>query len=167
MSVSPLGGLADWLRKFRELHERAREGSLLPGEESTYHATRDELARAMLAAQRLTLRPGETARRSLRVARALQLDLQLGESHQRTMTLDLSTGGFATLLAKPPLLGEVVGVTLRLPGGEPLICRARIIELKPLPGSTRVAARFMDLPATELRRLEHFIIDVVLAMFAD
>ena len=167
MSVSPPGGLADWLRSFRALHERAREGSLLPGEESTYHATRDELARAMLAAQRLTLRPGETARRSLRVSRALQLDLQVGGANQRTMTLDLSTGGFSTLLARPPLLGEVVGVSLRLPGGEPLICRARIIELKPLPGSTRMAARFMDLPATELRRLEHFIIDVVLAMFAD
>ncbi len=37
--------------------------------------------------------------------------------------------------------------------------------MKPLPGSTRVAARFMDLPDPELRRLEHYIIDVVLAMF--
>ncbi len=117
MAGAPPGGLADWLRSFRDLHERARDGSLLPGEESTYHASRDELARAMLAAQKLALKPGETARRSLRVARALQLDLQIGGVHQRTVTLDLSTGGFATLLARPPLLGEVVGVTLRLPGG--------------------------------------------------
>ncbi len=46
--------LADWLAAFRELHEKAHRGELAPRERAAYHAGRDELARALLAAQRLT-----------------------------------------------------------------------------------------------------------------
>jgi len=158
-------GLTGWLRDFRELHERARKGALPLGEVASYEASRDELSRAMLAAQKLTLKPGETARRALRVSRALQLDLELGGTSQRTVTLDISTGGFATLMAMPPVLGDLMEVTLRLPGAEKLTCRARVVEVKPLTGSTRVAARFVDLSKSSLERLEFLIIDSVLAMF--
>jgi hypothetical protein len=127
---------------------------------------REELARAMLAAQRLSLKPGETPRRALRVARALQLDLELGAINQRTVTLDLSTGGFSTLLARPPALGEEVKISMRLPAAEPLTCRARITEVKPLAGSARVSAQFLDLPAADLERLELYIVDAVLALLA-
>jgi c-di-GMP-binding flagellar brake protein YcgR len=119
----------------------------------------------MLAAQKLTLKPGETARRALRVSRALQLDLETGGTSQRTVTLDISTGGFAALMAMPPAMGDLLEVTLRLPGAEKLTCRARIVEVKPLTGSTRVAARFVDLSKSSLERLEFLIIDSVLAMF--
>lgn len=158
------GGLTGWLRDFRELHERARKGALKPGEDATYQAAREELSRAMLAAQKLSLKPGETPRRALRVSRALQLDVEMGGTTQRSVTLDLSTGGFATLLAMPPGLGDQMAVTLRLPGAEQLSCRARIVEVKPLPGAARVAARFIDLSRSELERLEFVVIDSVLAM---
>jgi hypothetical protein len=161
-----VSAFADWLRGFRELHERARQRSLNAGEEETYLAMREELARAMLAAQRLSLKPGETPRRALRVARALQLDLELGAINQRTVTLDLSTGGFSTLLAKPPGLGEEVKISMRLPASEPLTCRARITEVKPLAGSARVSAQFLELPAADLERLEFYIVDAVLALLA-
>jgi hypothetical protein len=157
-------GLAAWLRDFRDLHERARKGALKPGEESTYQASREELSRAVLAAQKLTLKPGETPRRALRVSRALQIDVEMGTTSQRSVTMDLSTGGFATLLAMPPAMGDLMSVTLRLPGAEQLSCRARIVEVKPLPGSTRVAARFVDLSRSEVERLEMVVIDTVLAM---
>ena len=159
-----LGGLSGWLRDFRELHERARKGALPLGELATYEASRDELSRAMLAAQKLTLKPGETARRALRVSRALQVDIEVGGTSQRAVTLDISTGGFATMLALPPGLGDLMQVTLRLPGAELLACQARIVEVRPLTGSTRVAARFVDLPKSSLERLEFLIIDTVLTM---
>jgi PilZ domain len=161
-----MGGLAEWLRSFRDLHERARQGVLRPGEESSYHSLRDELARAMLAAQKLTRTPGDPPRRALRVARALQLDVEVGGVRERTVTLDLSTGGFSAMLARPPALGELVGITLRLPAAESLACRARVTDVKPLSGSVRIAAQFADLPAADLERLEVFIIDTVLGMFA-
>jgi len=161
-----VNGLADWVRNFRGLHERARQGALRPGEESTYHTLRDELARAMLAAQKLSLRPGETARKALRVARALQIELKVGAERERTLTLDLSTGGFSALLSKPPVLGELVGVSLRLNATETLTCRATLVDVKPLTGSARVAGRFVDLAPADLERLEMLVIDVVLEMFA-
>jgi hypothetical protein len=157
---------SDWLRGFRDLHERARRGGLKEGEESTYLAARDELARAMVAAQRLSLKPGEKARHKLRVARALQLDLEIGGRYQRTVTLDLSAGGFSTVLAMPPGLGESMGVTLRLPAAESLACRARVTDVKPQDGSARVAAAFISLPPADLERLERFVIDAVLAMLS-
>lgn len=160
-----MSGLSDWLHNFRDLHERARKGTLNKSEETSYHSLREELARAMIAAQKLTLKPGQLPRRALRVARALQVDIEAGGTSQRTLTLDISTGGFAALLARPPALGDLVGVTLRLPAAESLACRARITEVKPSGGSIRVAAQYVDLPGADLERLEMFIIDTVLGLF--
>jgi hypothetical protein len=159
-----VSAFAAWLHRFRELHERARRDALGPGEESTYDSLREELARTLLAAQKLALLPGQQARRALRVARAIQVDIELGGETHRTVTLDLSSGGFSTLLARPPEPGMVVGVSLRLPATEPLQCRARITGVKPLPGSARVAAQYVDLPAAAVKRLEHFVVDAVLAL---
>ncbi len=161
-----MSAFADWMHHFRALHERARRGELNAGEEPTYQASRDELARAMLGAQRLSLKPGEKARHQLRVAKALQLDLEIGGKHQRSVTLDLSAGGFSTVLAMPLGVGESMGVSLRLPGAGPMACRARVTDVKLQDGSARIAAAFVSLPAADLERLERFIIDAVLAMLA-
>jgi len=67
--------LGAWLATFRDLHERAKAGKLSQKEAVEYRMAREELARAMLAAHRLSLKPGETPRAALRVARALQVDL--------------------------------------------------------------------------------------------
>lgn len=158
-----MSGLADWLLRFRDLHERARRGQLRDAELQLYRSGRDELARALLAAQRLTVKPGETPRQALRVARALQLDLELATGRQRAITLDLSTGGFATLLAKAPPLGEDCGYSMRIPAAEPLVGRARVSDAKPLTGNVRVAFQFVALSADDRERLELFIFDTVLA----
>ncbi len=155
--------LTEWLSAFRELHERARRGSLTPGEQTAYRTGRDELARALLAAQRLTLNTGETPRQALRVARALQIELDLPTARERAVTIDLSTGGFSTLLAAAPPLGEDLGISLRLPAADPLVCRARVTDARPQAGQVRVAARFMDLPPADRERLELFVFDTVLA----
>lgn len=158
-----MGGLADWIAAFRELHERARRGALTPGEQASYRSGRDELARALLAAQRLTLKSGETPRQALRVARALQLELDLPTSRQRAVTIDLSTGGFSALLDRSPPVGDDMGVSLRLPAAAPVVCRARVTDVRPQAGHVRVAARFEGMPAEDRERLELFVFDTVLA----
>jgi hypothetical protein len=155
--------LSEWLSAFRDLHERARRGSLGPGEQAAYRTGRDELARALLAAQRLTLKSGETPRQALRVARALQVELDLPTARERAVTIDLSTGGFSTLLTRAPPLGDDLGVSLRLPAADPLVCRARITDARPQAGHVRVAVRFVDMPPAERERLELFVFDTVLA----
>jgi hypothetical protein len=158
-----VGSLSDWISAFRELHERARRGALTAAELTAYRSGRDELARALLAAQRLTLKSGETPRQALRVSRALQVELDLPTARQRAVTIDLSTGGFSTLLDKGPPVGDDMGVSLRLPAADPVVCRARITDAKPQGGHVRVAARFEGLPAEDRERLELFVFDTVLA----
>ncbi len=158
--------LSEWLATFRHMHEKVRQGQLEGEELDAYRAGRDELARALLAAQRLTLRPGETPRRALRVSRALQLDLDLVTSRQRAVTIDLSTGGFSCLLAKAPPMGEEVGFSLRLPASDPLVGRARVQDVRALPGNVRVSFQFVGLGEAERERLEMFVFDTVLAQLA-
>src|SRR5512138_2410867 len=155
--------LAEWLAAFRQLHERARRGPLSPREEALYRAGRDELARAMLAAQHLTLRPGETPRRALRVARALQVDLDFAVSRERAVTLDLCVGGFSCLLAKAPPLGDEVKFSLRMPAAEALSGSARVTDVKPHAGNVRVSFQFLGLDEAHREQLERFVFDAVLA----
>jgi hypothetical protein len=158
-----MAGLSQWLLAFRQMHEKARRGALEGAEVETYRAGRDELARALLAAQRLSLRPGETPRRALRVARALQVDLDLVTSRERAVSIDLSTGGFSCLLAKAPPAGDEVGFSLRLPASEPLVGRARVQDVKVLPGNVRVSFSFVSQTEADKDRIEMLVFDTVLA----
>ncbi len=161
--MAPPSSLAEWIRGFRDLHERARAGSLSEAEAGIYRAARDELARALLSAQRLTVKPGETPRQSLRVARALQVDLDLLTSNARAITVDLSVGGFACLLAKAPPTGDEFRFSLRLPGAAPLSGRVRVADLRPQQGNVRVSFQFSGMPAEDRERVEMFVFDTVLA----
>jgi len=161
-----MSGLTEWLLDFQRLHEKARRGQLGERDRQAYRAGRDDLARALLAAQRLTLRPGETPRRALRVARALQVDLDLVTSRERAVTIDLSTGGFSCLLAKAPPVGDEVGFSLRLPASEPLAGRARVQDVRVLPGNVRVAFQFTSPSDVDRERLELFVFDTVLAQLS-
>jgi hypothetical protein len=154
--------LVTWLRDFRELHAKAKQGGLSAEERIAYRERREELARALLAAQKLALRPGETPRQALRVPRAMQVDLTWQKGSFRALTLDLSAGGFATLLAKAPATGEEVYFVLKLPGGQELAGKARVVDVRAQAASVRVAMAFKDLTGSELERLEMAVFDAVL-----
>jgi hypothetical protein len=161
-----MGSLAEWILSFRALHEKARRGQVRDGEVTRYRAARDELARALLVAQRLQLRPGETPRRALRVARALQVELDLGTARQRSVTIDLSAGGFSCLLSRAPALGDEVGFTLRLPLADPIAGRAAAQDVKPMVGNARVSFMFKTISEADRERVELFVFDTVLAQLA-
>jgi c-di-GMP-binding flagellar brake protein YcgR len=145
------------------MHEKARRGPLQGREAEAYRAARDELARALLAAQRLTLHPGETPRRALRVARALQVDLDLLTARERAVSIDLSTGGFSCLLGKALPIGDEAGYSLRLPAAEPLVGRARVQDVKVFPGNVRVSFSFVGMSEADRERIEMFVFDTVLS----
>ncbi len=87
--------LAEWLREFRALHEKAHRGALTPDESAAYLAGRDELAGALISAQRLLVDATEPPRKALRVALALQVDLESSTSWVRAVTSTVSVGGFS------------------------------------------------------------------------
>jgi hypothetical protein len=155
-------GLSEWLKGFRTLHEKAKQGGLTGRDLTHYQAARDELARALLAAQHISLQPGRKPRRVLRVARALQADLEFHDGNERAMTLDVSPGGFSALLSRPPRVDDEVTVSLRIPGGEPIKSSARVLEVKQQVGNVRACFAFAGLDEAEVDRLEMFVFDAVL-----
>lgn len=157
--------LADWLRVFRTLHEKAKKGELSGTDADDYRAGCDELARALLAAQRISLRPGEVPRHALRVARALQVNLETKVSAVRATTIDVSVAGFSVLLGKIPP-NEPQTATLRIPGADPVVADVLPQESKQQPGTVRVAFLFQKLPEPARQRLELLVIDTALSQLA-
>lgn len=157
--------LADWLRVFRTLHEKAKKGELSAADAADYRAGCDELARALIAAQRLTLKPNEVPRHALRVARALQVTLETKVSSVRATTIDISVTGFAVLLGKLPP-NEEHTATIRVPGVEPIVVPVVPAEHKQQTGAARVAFLFQKLPDDVRARLELLVIDTALSQLA-
>jgi hypothetical protein len=158
--------LSAWISTFTKLHEKARKNELDEQDLKTYHAGREELARALVAAQRLTVKAGETQRQALRVARAVQIDLDLSSGRIRALTLDISLGGFSSLIEKPPLSTEAVGFTLRVPGvTEPVIGRCKLVETVKRLGNSRCSFAFQNLNAQDLEKIEMMLFDSVIEQF--
>ncbi|MHB8417005.1 MAG: PilZ domain-containing protein [Myxococcales bacterium] len=157
--------LSAWLAAFRKLHDKARRKELDADEMKTYLTGRDELARAIVAAQRLTLRPGQTPRQAMRAARALAIDLDLAAGRVRALTMDLSRGGFSALLAQPPSPDDPVGFTLRIPSADPVIGRCKLVDSAKRQGSTQSSFAFEPLGEAELERIEMVLFDTVLEQF--
>ena len=156
-------GLQDWIENFRALHLRARDGALDAREFDRYLSAREELAQALLAAQRITLKPGEIARSLLRVPRAMQADIVVTGGKQRAMTLDLSPGGFSAMLGIGLPLGERNEVTLKMPAGaDPLVCEAKVTGVKRQGGTYRVSFEFHKLPPADAERLGFLVFDTAL-----
>jgi len=159
-------GVADWMRAFRTLHERAKAGGLAGEDAEAYRAGCDELARALMAAQRIALAPGETPRLALRVARAVQVDLESATSHVRAMTIDLGAGGFSALLAKAPPADEELKCRMKIPGAEPIETTIALVDVKQQPGSARASFSFPRLPEADRAKIEMLVIDTALSNIA-
>lgn len=157
-------GMGEWLATFRALHEHAKRGTLDAEEKQIYDMGRDELARVLMAAQRATVKPGEKPRESLRVSRALQVDLFFPAQQVRGATIDISSGGFGVVLGARPPAGESK-FSLRLPGQDPVVGVARLVNSVQQPGSVRASFAFVGLPKEEAARVEFFVFDVVMAQF--
>jgi c-di-GMP-binding flagellar brake protein YcgR len=155
-------GLAESLEEFRDLHGRARAGALGLPDQASYRAARDKLAHLVLRAQHLSLLPGQRQRRVLRIARALQAEIEFDDGTVRAVTLQLSSGGFAALLANAPHVGEDVKVALRIPGGQPLHATARVVAVKEYLGSANTSFRFEPLASSDVERLESFVFDALM-----
>jgi hypothetical protein len=156
--------LQGWLVEFCKLHERAHQGTLTAEEHAQYLAARDELAKAVLKAQRIVLHGGQQARQRLRAALALQVTLQLPTGKLSTLTNDISSGGFSALVSSAPGPGLVVPFSLRLSKDKPPIeGKARLVGVDPGASSMRVAFTFEDLAPESVERIELVVFDSLVA----
>ncbi len=163
LADSPAVLTREWIVAFRALHERAQAGNLNALEAARYHREREALSNALLAAQRLTLKPGTPPRRSLRLAEELPVELDGGPQPATTRTLDLTVGGFAVLLAQPPRVGDRVDFTIGLRIG-PLSGRARVVNLQRKGKPYRVGFTFEDLSSADASRIDLEVLNGVLSL---
>jgi hypothetical protein len=153
-----------WLHEFRALHKRARQKQLNEEERRLYLQAREQFARALTAAQGMTLKPGEMARQTFRVAQAMQIELSLHTGIIRAMTLDISKGGFSVVLGKPPGENEMVGYTLKMPeGADPIIGRAQLVASRKQIGNYRLSFSFHGMSEYDQDRLETVLFDAALS----
>ena len=152
-----------WLTEFRALHDRAKKGDLRSAEQRAYLAAREQLAKTLTKIQGLTMLPNQTARQSFRVALALPVKIELAGEPQRAVTLDVGTGGFATMIQKVPNASEQVGFELKLPGGAmPVAGRARLVDARKQVGNFRAAFAFVDLSPSDIEAVEWALFENVL-----
>ncbi|WNG30923.1 PilZ domain-containing protein [Cystobacter fuscus] len=153
-----------WVEQFRRLHHRARQGQLSESEQRNYQAAREYFARALTAAQGLSVPASRSARRMFRVAQGLQVDLTFAAGAVRAVTLDVSVGGFSVMMHKPPPETEEPGFSLRLPGNqEPVVGRAKQVSTQRKLGTThRVSFSILGLSEKEEQRLESTLFDLAL-----
>lgn len=155
--------LAQWLAGFRALHDQARAGKLDRKLRDAYEQDREVLAKALLIAQRLGVKPGQTARKMLRVSIALPVDIIARFARQSTTTLDLGLGGFAAMMDRPPGVNEGIDFALtlrrmkRAVGG-----RAKVVNSQRKGKPFRVAFTFEGLSEDESDAIALEVFDTAL-----
>ncbi|HUJ25353.1 MAG TPA: serine/threonine-protein kinase [Myxococcales bacterium] len=153
----------EWVVAFRALHEQAQAGNLGALEAARYDREREALSSALLAAQRLTLKPGACQRRSLRLAAELPVEIEGGLQLASTRTLDLTVGGFAVLLTEPLRVGDRVDFTIGLRIG--LVSgRARVANLQRKGKPYRVGFAFEAISSADASRIDLEVLNGVLSM---
>lgn len=152
--------------RFRELHDRYKAGALAsPDDLKRYESDREDFMRAVVQAQQLTLRAGQSPRQTLRVTRGERLVLTIGVRREGTITLDLGVAGFAALVG--PLAARIV-CDFEL-GSPPDVMRgrARVVASQRLPdGSVRTSFVIESMSDADKKRLEIAVVDAALAGFS-
>lgn len=161
----------DFIRSLRQLHEKAKKGTLSEAEKSEYEQRRDELGRLMIVAQNIG-HGGATLRSKLRVAQLIKVEIDTAtEQPYRTVTIDLASGGFAVLMAAHLPIGRIVKFKMNLPalgsgGAQPIGGNAKVASSRPHGGLYRVSFHFEDMGPRDQDHLDLVIVDYVLQRFA-
>jgi len=153
----------DWLKKFSDLHEKARAGKLSALDTRNYLGARNELARALLKKQQQKVPEGLKARQALRAPAAIPVEVHLPGSVARVLTQELWWGGFSAIV--PPLGMPMDRLKFALTvakGTPPIEGWARVVGDSAAGGSTRLTMEFEKLPEAELERIEFAVFDSVL-----
>jgi len=153
----------EWVVAFRALHEQAQAGNLSALDAARYDREREALSSALLAAQRLTLKPGAFERRALRLAAELPIELEGGQQPVSTRTLDLTVGGFSVLLTEPLRVGDRVDFTIGLRVG--LVSgQARVANLQRKGKPYRIGFSFEELTSEDASRIDLEVLNGVLSL---
>jgi len=153
-------------RRFRELHELHKLGVLSPEEAEAYRSLRSEFYSALMQAQQLKARLGETARQTVRVAAAKKIALTMDGRTVGTMTCEIGVEGVAAFVDADLPIGSSCDFVLSV-GGHPLPGQAYVVACvrHGSGGVTHRASFALDAMSDDNRaRLEIAVLDAALAL---
>jgi hypothetical protein len=155
--------LDTWVTDFREMHKRAKAGTLSQAEAASYFRLRNEIAKGVLASQRVTVPPEMPPRRMVRIARAVKVDLLSWDEMVSGLTTSIGSGGFGANLPKRLRDREGLNAVLHLPEDREIKAGARVVGASNTPGrSWSTSFQFVDVGLAAQEMLESFVFDVIL-----
>jgi hypothetical protein len=155
--------MKEWLASFLELHTKAKQGRLEGTDLHNYQKSCDELAGALLQAQKLSAKPGEAPRDALRVPRATQVELSMTGGKQKVLTLELGRSSFVAMVALGPATGEKFEAVLRIPGSpDPVDCSVQVTASRRQGGSYRVSFDFVRIDEAAREKIGYAVFDTAL-----
>jgi hypothetical protein len=162
----PSGGtLVTLLSRFVALHHEARAGALDAPRLERYRELRDDVARALVALQNISVPPSVRARDALRIYVALPVELRADWVTLRTATADFGTGGFSARCAARLQRGDDVTFAIHVSRTESIRGTARVMSVTPEDDGSRCGFAFRDVPEAGLECAEMLVFDEVLRQF--
>ena len=153
-----------WIRSFRAMHERKKQGLLNGAEQKAYAELQEAFARAILAVQGLTHATGASARQTFRVAVMSRVELKHGGRVWKVVTIDLSLGGFSAVLDHTPDRQKKFEFELALRNKDDVISGiARAVGNRDDGSGARISFAFDALSDEHRARLEDFLYDSALS----
>lgn len=129
---------------FAALHARAKAGLLSPAEREEHRFLRGAFLAAITDLQNAGLARGQIRRATVRIRRAMQVDLSGPGFTARTATLDVGLGGFCALLPEPPGPGALLRARLRLPGSRSLDAVVAVVSARRRQRAAHVSFAFRE-----------------------
>jgi hypothetical protein len=150
----------DFFETFRSLHAMEAKAPLSKVERADYDKAKERFAEAICAAQKLVVKPGQTARATFRVAMLFRLKLTLDGVVHSTSTLDVSGAGFSAALTTMPAVGTEVTFEMIMTKNDVVKGQAVVADILQ---KGRAFFRFVDLrPASSAATLEYALFDEIL-----
>jgi hypothetical protein len=156
-------GLSEYVARLSALHAKAKRNEITPGEKIEYETNREELAATILNAQKVGLKPNETARAALRVNRVLPIELKAGKTTMKAVTLEISSTGFAVMLAHLPAeFQDGVDFRAKLPGGTEINGVAMVANTNQSAASVRAGFAIVEISDADREQLTRLVFDDLL-----
>jgi hypothetical protein len=157
--------IGNFIQLLVDLRLKEKTAALSVAERRDLEEAKERFARSVCASQNLLLRAGDRPRSAFRVsvlfAVEINLDASTGPSEQ-TITLDVSRGGFSTLLSHVPAVSSEGSFTMALTSGDAVWGRAVVVGVTE---KKRVSFAFRDLAQPDEARLEDALFDAILPRF--
>ncbi len=155
---------SEWLKVFKQLHERWKLGQLNAQEKQEYLGGRQELARVMLRSQKIVPQPGQVPADALRIARALQCEVKIGGAWVKGLTSDVGLDGFSVQQPARVRAGDPMDYQIWLPGALlAMTGHGKVVDVRRVKADMmRISVNYAVVKEDERKRLETMVFDAVI-----